>query len=109
MQLHGGFTFDDAAAWMPYLHSLGVTHLFCSPILQASPGSTHGYDVVDHSRISEECGGEEAFRRLSQAAHEQGIGVVVDVVPNHMAVPTPIWHNHALRRYIEAYSWGRCL
>jgi len=96
MQLHGGFTFDDAAAWMPYLHSLGVTHLFCSPILQASPGSTHGYDVVDHSRISEECGGEEAFRRLSQAAHEQGIGVVVDVVPNHMAVPTPIWHNHAL-------------
>ncbi len=109
MQLHGGFTFDDAAAWMPYLHSLGVTHLFCSPILQASPGSTHGYDVVDHSRISEECGGEEAFQRLSQAAHEQGIGVVVDVVPNHMAVPTPIWHNHALRRYIEAYSWGRCL
>ena len=96
MQLHGGFTFDDAAAWMPYLHALGVTHLFCSPILQASPGSTHGYDVVDHSRISEECGGEEAFRRLSQAAHEQGIGVVVDVVPNHMAVPTPIWHNHAL-------------
>ena len=74
MQLHGGFTFDDAAAWMPYLHALGVTHLFCSPVLQASPGSTHGYDVVDHSRISEECGGEEAFRRLSQAAHEQGIG-----------------------------------
>lgn len=96
MQLHGGFTFDDAAAWMPYLHALGVTHLFCSPILQASPGSTHGYDVVDHSRISEECGGEEAFRRLSQAAHEQGIGVVVDVVPNHMAVPTPLWHNRAL-------------
>ena len=81
---------------MPYLHALGVTHLFCSPILQASPGSTHGYDVVDHSRISEECGGEEAFRRLSQAAHEQGIGVVVDVVPNHMAVPTPLWHNRAL-------------
>lgn len=96
MQLHGGFTFDDAAAWMPYLHALGVTHLFCSPILQASPGSTHGYDVVDHSRISEECGGEEAFRRLSQTAHEQGIGVVVDVVPNHMAVPTPLWHNRAL-------------
>lgn len=96
MQLHGGFTFDDAAAWMPYLHALGVTHLFCSPILQASPGSTHGYDVVDHSRISEECGGEEAFRRLSQAAHELGMGVVVDVVPNHMAVPTPLWHNRAL-------------
>ena len=86
MQLHGGFTFDDAAGWMPSLHALGVTHLFCSPILQASPGSTHGYDVVDHSRISEECGGEEAFQRLSQAAHEQGIvgclqAVVVRSVP----------------------------
>ena len=96
MQLHGGFTFDDAAAWMPYLHALGVTHLFCSPILQAAPESTHGYDVVDHSRISEECGGEDGFRRLSQAAHELGMGVVVDVVPNHMAVPTPLWHNRAL-------------
>lgn len=64
-QLHGGFTFDDAAAWMPYLHSPGITHLFCSPILQTSPGFTHGYDAVDHSRISEECGGEEVSRRLS--------------------------------------------
>ncbi|MBB1578100.1 MAG: malto-oligosyltrehalose synthase [Propionibacterium sp.] len=96
MQLHGGFTFDDAAAWLPYLHALGITHLFCSPILQAAPESTHGYDVVDHSRISEECGGEDGFRRLSQAAHELGMGVVVDVVPNHMAVPTPLWHNRAL-------------
>ncbi|MBB1571329.1 MAG: malto-oligosyltrehalose synthase [Propionibacterium sp.] len=96
MQLHGGFTFDDAAAWLPYLHALGITHLFCAPILQAAPESTHGYDVVDHSRISEECGGEDGFRRLSQAAHELGMGVVVDVVPNHMAVPTPLWHNRAL-------------
>ncbi len=96
LQLNASFTFDDAAAQLPYLQALGITHLFCSPILQAAPGSTHGYDVVDHSTVSVECGGEQAFRRLSQAAHERGIGVVVDVVPNHMAVPTPLWHNKAL-------------
>ncbi len=96
LQLNADFTFDDAANQLRYLNDLGVTHLFCSPILQAAPGSTHGYDVVDHSRISAECGGEEAFRRLSQAAHDLGMGIVVDVVPNHMAVPTPLWHNKAL-------------
>ncbi|WP_395858266.1 alpha-amylase family glycosyl hydrolase, partial [Arachnia propionica] len=53
---------------------LGITHLFCSPILQAAPGSTHGYDVVDHTRISQELGGEEGFRHLAEVAHEQGIG-----------------------------------
>lgn len=96
LQLNADFTFDDAASQLRYLSDLGVTHLFCSPILQAAPGSTHGYDVVDHSHISDECGGEEAFRRLSQSAHDLGMGVVVDVVPNHMAVPTPLWHNRAL-------------
>ena len=96
LQCHAGFTFDDAAAQVPYLAGLGITHLFCSPILQAAPGSQHGYDVVDHSRIFDECGGETAFRGLAAAAHEHGLGVIVDVVPNHMAVPTPLWHNHAL-------------
>ncbi len=96
LQLHAGFTFDDAAAHVPYLARLGVSHVFCSPILQAAPGSTHGYDVVDHSVISRECGGEEGFRRLAAAAHANGLGLVVDVVPNHMAVPTPLWHNRAL-------------
>lgn len=93
LQFSSDFTYDDALARLDYLAALGVSHLFCSPILQAAPGSTHGYDVVDHTRISAECGGEDAFRRLCEAAHERGIGVVVDVVPNHMAVPTPLWHN----------------
>ncbi|WP_245701423.1 malto-oligosyltrehalose synthase [Tessaracoccus oleiagri] len=96
LQLHAGYTFDDAVAQVPYFASLGVTHLFCSPILQAAPGSTHGYDVVDHSHISADLGGEEGFRRLAAAAHQHGLGLIVDVVPNHMSVPTPLWHNHAL-------------
>lgn len=96
LQLHAGFTCDDAAALVPYLARLGVSHVFCSPVLQAAPGSTHGYDVVDHTRISAEIGGEEALRRLAAAAHEHGMGLIVDVVPNHMAIPSPIWHNHAL-------------
>lgn len=96
LQLNGSFTFDDAAAQVPYLASLGVSHLFCSPILQAAPGSMHGYDVVDHGRISAECGGAAGFRRLVAAARAHGLGVVVDVVPNHMAVPTPLWLNRAL-------------
>jgi (1->4)-alpha-D-glucan 1-alpha-D-glucosylmutase len=96
LQLHAGFTADDAAAVVPYLARLGVGHVFCSPVLQAAPGSMHGYDVVDHSRISEEIGGEEALRRLADAAHAHGMGLIVDVVPNHMAIPTPIWHNRVL-------------
>ncbi|MBB1516240.1 malto-oligosyltrehalose synthase [Tessaracoccus sp. MC1679] len=96
LQLNASFTFDDAAAQVPYLASLGVTHLFCSPILQAAPGSVHGYDVVDHARVSRETGGEDGFRRLAAAAREHGLGIVVDVVPNHMAVPTPLWLNRAL-------------
>lgn len=96
LQLNADFTFDDAAAQVPYLAKLGVSHVFCSPILQAAPGSTHGYDVVDHSRISEECGGIDGFRRLATTAKDHGLGLVVDVVPNHMAVPTPLWLNRAL-------------
>ncbi|MCW1805822.1 malto-oligosyltrehalose synthase [Brachybacterium squillarum] len=96
LQLHAGFTADDAAALVPYLARLGVGHVFCSPVLQAAPGSMHGYDVVDHRRVSEDIGGEEALRRLAAAAHDHGMGLIVDVVPNHMAIPTPIWHNHAL-------------
>ena len=96
LQLHAGFTADQAAAVVPYLARLGIGHVFCSPVLQAAPGSLHGYDVVDHSRISEDIGGEEALRRLAATAHEHGMGLIVDVVPNHMAIPTPIWHNHAL-------------
>ena len=96
LQLRPDFTFDDATAVLPYLHDLGVSHVYLSPVLQAAPGSTHGYDVVDHTHLNEELGGAAGFRRLSDAAAGLGMGVVVDVVPNHMAVPTPANLNAAL-------------
>ncbi len=89
LQLHAGFGFRDATRVVPYLGRLGVSHLYLSPILQAAPGSMHGYDVVDHSRVSGDLGGEEGLLELADTAHEHGQGLVVDVVPNHMAVPTP--------------------
>ena len=86
VQLHAGFRFDDAAALAPYLASLGVTHLYCSPYLQAAAGSTHGYDVVDPGRLNEELGGDAGHRRLLAALADAGLGQVLDVVPNHMAL-----------------------
>lgn len=96
LQLGPDLSFDGARALLPYLAELGVTDLYLSPVLQAAPGSTHGYDVVDHDAVSSVMGGREALERLCVAAHEAGMGVVLDIVPNHMAVPTPAWHNRAL-------------
>ncbi len=89
LQVHAGFGYDDAAATVPYLASLGVSHLYLSPVLAPVPGSMHGYDVVDHEQVNADAGGGEALERLASAAHDHGLGIVVDVVPNHMAVPTP--------------------
>jgi (1->4)-alpha-D-glucan 1-alpha-D-glucosylmutase len=86
---HPGFGFDDAAGVVPYLAALGITHLYCSPYLQAAPGSTHGYDVVDHSRLNKELGGQAAFDRMVGACRDAGLGIVLDVVPNHMATSEP--------------------
>ncbi|MEV5952371.1 malto-oligosyltrehalose synthase [Streptomyces sp. NPDC051987] len=94
LQLQPGFPFSAAASAVPYLASLGVSHLHLSPVLEAVPGSTHGYDVVDHARVREELGGEEGLRALSRTAREHGLGLVVDIVPNHMAMSPR--HNHAL-------------
>jgi (1->4)-alpha-D-glucan 1-alpha-D-glucosylmutase len=96
LQLRAEFGFADAAAVVGYLADLGVSHLYLSPVLQAAPGSTHGYDVVDHGRICEELGGEDGLRALAATAGEHGLGIVVDVVPNHMAIPTPASLNAAL-------------
>lgn len=96
LQLNADFTLDDACARVDYLARLGVTHLYLSPVLAAAPGSTHGYDVVDHATLSGSLGGPEAFERLSRAARAAGLGLVLDLVPNHMAVPVPVWHNRAL-------------
>ncbi len=86
VQLHAGFTFADATAIVPYLDDLGISHLYVSPVLQAAPGSMHGYDVVDHGRVSDELGGAEGFERLTDALRERGMGLVLDIVPNHMAI-----------------------
>jgi (1->4)-alpha-D-glucan 1-alpha-D-glucosylmutase len=101
LQLRPGFGFDEARAIVPYLRELGVSNLYLSPIMEARRGSTHGYDVVDPTRVSEQLGGEEAFRALAGA----GLGVVLDVVPNHMAVSdeNPFWADPAKRA--KVFDW----
>ncbi|KOV33637.1 malto-oligosyltrehalose synthase [Streptomyces sp. XY152] len=94
LQLQPGFPFGAAADAVPYVASLGVSHLHLSPVLEAVPGSRHGYDVVDHARVREELGGEEGLRELARTAREHGLGLVVDIVPNHMAMSPR--HNRAL-------------
>jgi (1->4)-alpha-D-glucan 1-alpha-D-glucosylmutase len=89
VQLHASFTFEDAAGIVDYLAELGISHLYCSPYLQARAGSTHGYDVVDHGRFSEELGGAEGHAILMSALERAGISHIVDIVPNHMAVGDP--------------------
>jgi (1->4)-alpha-D-glucan 1-alpha-D-glucosylmutase len=97
LQLRPGFGFDEAAAVAPYLADLGISHVYCSPYLQAAPGSTHGYDVVDHSQVNEELGGAEAHARFCARLGEVGLGQVLDVVPNHMAVtPQNAWWTDVL-------------
>jgi (1->4)-alpha-D-glucan 1-alpha-D-glucosylmutase len=86
LQFHAGFTLDDAAAQVDYFADLGISHLYASPILQARKGSTHGYDVVDCTRINDELGGEPALRRLVAKLRERGLGLVLDIVPNHMGI-----------------------
>ncbi|MYV54610.1 malto-oligosyltrehalose synthase [Streptomyces sp. SID3212] len=94
LQLQPDFPFSAAAKAVPYLAALGVSHLHLSPVLEAVPGSAHGYDVVDHSTVRAELGGEDGLRRLAGRAHEYGLGIVLDIVPNHMA--TAPRHNKAL-------------
>lgn len=86
LQLNRQFTFDDAAAIAVYLADLGISHVYCSPYLQAAPGSMHGYDVVDHEQINEELGGDAGHARFCARLRELGLGQVLDVVPNHMAI-----------------------
>jgi (1->4)-alpha-D-glucan 1-alpha-D-glucosylmutase len=86
LQLHKDFTFDDAAAIAGYLYNLGISHVYSSPYLQAALGSMHGYDVVSHQRVNEELGGEQAHRNFSQTLGENGLGQILDIVPNHMAI-----------------------
>src|SRR5262245_37929615 len=89
LQLHRGFTFDDARLQAPYLRRLGVGALYFSPYLRARPESTHGYDVSDHNTLNRALGGEAGHARLVRALRRLGLGHVVDVVPNHMGIGEP--------------------
>src|SRR3979490_266836 len=86
LQFHRGFTFRDAQALIPYLAKLGISHLYASPIMEARPGSSHGYDIINHNRINPEIGGEADFQTLVAELHAHGMGLVLDIVPNHMGV-----------------------
>jgi (1->4)-alpha-D-glucan 1-alpha-D-glucosylmutase len=99
LQLGAGLDFAAAAELVPYLRELGISHLYLSPAFAAREGSTHGYDVVDPTRFSDALGGEEGFRALAATAREAGIGIVLDIVPNHMASDdaNPYWADLARR------------
>ena len=86
LQCHEDFTLDDAAAAVPYLARLGISHVYTSPITTAAAGSTHGYDVIDPTSVNPELGGEAALRRLVAALRAHDMGLIIDIVPNHMGV-----------------------
>src|SRR5438552_3518630 len=86
LQFHKGFTFRDATALVPYLARLGISHIYASPLMEARPGSTHGYDIVNHNRLNPEVGTEAEFAALVAALKPHGMGLILDIVPNHMAV-----------------------
>ncbi|GAA3389601.1 malto-oligosyltrehalose synthase [Streptomyces roseoviridis] len=99
LQMQPEFPFAAAERAVPHLAALGVSHLHLSPVLEAVPGSTHGYDVTDHRSVRAELGGEAGLRALAATARAHGLGLVVDLVPNHMAASPR--HNHALREVLR--------
>src|SRR5258707_681426 len=104
LQFHVGFTFRDATRLVPYLHELGVTHCYASPYLRARPGSTHGYDIINHRLLNPEIGTEEDFAAFVQALHEHGMGQILDVVPNHMGIVgnENVWWNDVLENGLSS-------
>ncbi len=102
LQFHRDFPLDRATALVPYLHALGVSHIYASPLLRSRPGSTHGYDIVDHGQIDPELGGEAALRRLVAALRAREMGLILDIVPNHMGVggADNAW-------WLDVLEWGR--
>lgn len=106
LQLHPGFDFSAALAQLDYFADLGISHLYLSPIAEAVPGSTHGYDGIDPTRISTALGGEAGFLRLAQAVRSQGMGILLDIVPNHLAadVRNAWWADVLARGARSAYA-----
>ncbi|MGM4907164.1 malto-oligosyltrehalose synthase [Tardiphaga sp. 866_E4_N2_1] len=102
IQLTKDFDFDATAGIVPYLKALGITHLYASPFMKSRAGSTHGYDIVDHTKLNPELGGEEGFERLSAALKANDIGLILDFVPNHVGVhfaDNPWW--------LDVLEWGQ--
>lgn len=96
VQLHAGFRFEDARAIVPYLEKLGITDLYTSPYLKAAPGSTHGYDITDHSQLNPEIGSDDDHEALLDTLRRHGLGLLLDVVPNHMGIlgnENPWWND----------------
>src|ERR1700716_1244125 len=86
LQFNRDFTFAQATELVPYLAALGITHCYASPYLRARPGSTHGYDIIDHNTLNPEIGSTEDFERFVETLHQHGMGQILDIVPNHMGV-----------------------
>jgi (1->4)-alpha-D-glucan 1-alpha-D-glucosylmutase len=101
LQFNPEFGFDDAVAMVPYLQALGVSHLYASPLLKARAGSRHGYDVVDYGALNPELGGEPGFERLCAALARADIGLILDFVPNHMAI-----HHADNAWWLDVLEWG---
>src|SRR5207249_1473625 len=106
LQLTRAFRFAAARKLVPYLHRLGVSHLYLSPILAAKAGSDRGYDVVDHRRLNPELGSVEELRALADELHSNGMGIILDIVPNHMAAgaENPYWDDVLLRGSASRYA-----
>ena len=102
LQFHKDFTIDDATRLIPYFDRLGISHLYASPLLKARAGSTHGYDIVNHNELNPELGGEAALHRMVTALRERGMGLILDIVPNHMGVggSDNAW-------WLDVLEWGR--
>jgi (1->4)-alpha-D-glucan 1-alpha-D-glucosylmutase len=98
LQFHAGFTFQDAAHLAPYLHDLGISHVYASPYLKARPGSKHGYDVLDHQHLNPEIGSDADYAAFSDALRQHNLGQILDVVPNHMGIVgnENVWWNDVL-------------
>jgi (1->4)-alpha-D-glucan 1-alpha-D-glucosylmutase len=101
LQFSREFGFKDALALVPYLAALGISHIYASPITEARPGSTHGYDIVNHNRLNPEIGTQDDFHALTATLHAHGMGLIVDVVPNHMGIG-----GQDNRWWLDVLEWG---
>ena len=101
IQFGPSFGFSEAAGLAPYLSALGISHVYAAPVFAARPGSSHGYDVVDPTRLNPELGGETGFRAMAAAFRRHGLGLILDIVPNHMGIG-----GDSNRYWLDVLRWG---